>query len=487
MPAPSPTAPADTLVLTHATVLDGTAARPRHDHTLVLRGGHLVEDGPSAQLRPPPGARVVDLTGKYVIPGLIESHIHTTDGQDGYTPPLFPLTGVTSVREMWGTPRQHAWRERIEEGSLLGPRFVIAGPIIDGPPSIWARDTGLPVIEVADAPSARAAVRRVKREGADFVKVYSRLSTEAYAAIADESRAQGIPFAGHCPDTLPMAVAATSGQRSIEHLHAMLLATSSREREIRAGLAAVRIDPDDSSSLSRYDSWFRQVHPLEWQAMRSYDKDRARRLFATLAENGTYVVPTLTIHRTLERPDDLPTAADEWKYVPGWQVESWPHILEALLGSRTPEDTARVREIHEHRLRLVDEMHRAGVRLAAGTDTGTGYSVPGFSLHGELALLAEAGLPTHQVLGAATTVPAQLLGLPKDRPADLVVLDADPLADITHTRRIHAVVNAGRYIDPQERIRLLADVAKAAAAATPPTAEPSTPTPVPHCACNAPH
>ncbi|WP_433546840.1 amidohydrolase family protein [Streptomyces sp. CA-294286] len=481
---PTATATAGTVVLTHVTALDGTTSRPRHDHTLVLRDGRLIDEGPSAQLRPPPGAHVVDLTGKYVIPGLIESHIHTVDGQDGYTPPLFPLTGVTSVREMWGTPLQHAWRERIEAGTLLGPRFVIAGPIIDGPPSIWAHDTGLPVIEVADARSARAAVRRVKREGADFVKVYSRLSPEAYAAVADESRAQDIPFAGHCPDTLPMATAATSGQRSIEHLHAMLLATSSREREIRAGLAAVRINPDDPSSTSRYDSWFRQVHPLEWQAMRSYDKGRADRLFATLAENGTYVVPTLTIHRALERTDDLPTPADEWKYVPGHQVETWPHTWEALVGSRTREDSARVREIYEHRLRLVDEMHRAGVRLVAGTDTGTGYSVPGFSLHGELGLLAEAGIPAQRVLQAATTTPAQLLRLPKDRLADLVVLDADPLVDITHTRRIHAVVNAGRYIDPHERTDLLADVARAAAAA-PPAAEPPAPATGPGCACNS--
>jgi imidazolonepropionase-like amidohydrolase len=475
------------LALTHATVLDGTNPRPQHDRTLLLQHGRLIASGPSAQLTPPTGARVIDLTGKYVIPGLVESHIHTSDGQDAYTPPLFPLTGITAVRDMWGTPVQHAWRKKIDAGQLLGPRFVIASPIIDGPPSIWARDTGLAVIEVTDAKSARAAVRRVKREGADFVKVYSRLSPEAYEAIADESRTQRIPFAGHCPDTLPMARAAASGQRSIEHLHAMLLATSSREREIREGLARVRIDPKDPSSISRYSSWFRQVHPLEWQAMRSYDKGRARRLFDALAESGTRVVPTLTVHHALERTADLPASADEWKYVPAWQVQSWPDTWKGLVGSRTPEDTARVREIYEHRLHLVAEMHRAGVQLIAGTDTGTGYMVPGFSLHGELRLLAEAGVPTHSVLEAATTAPARLLRLPKDRPADLVVLDANPLADITHTRRIHAVVNAGHYIGPQERTRLLAAVERAAAASTPPAGGTPAAARTPGCACNAPH
>ncbi|MFJ2743682.1 amidohydrolase family protein [Streptomyces sp. NPDC087440] len=474
------------LALTHATLLLNPHARPLPDHTLLLTEGRVTATGPSAQLKPPPHAQVVDLTGKYVIPGLIESHIHTS-GDDALTPPLFPLTGVTSIREMWGQPFHHAWRRKISAGTLLGPRFVIASPIVDGPPSIWAKDTGLSVLEVADAKAARATVRSVKREGADFVKVYSRLSPEAYYAIADESKRQGIPFAGHCPDTLPMSRAATSGQRSIEHLHAMLLATSSRERDIRKALAKVRIDPNDPSSLSRYGSWFRQVHPLEWQAMRSYDKGRARRLFDTLAEHGTYVTPTLTIHNHLERTADLPTSSPDWKYLPAWSVASWPYVWEAMTGSRTPEDTARIRRIYEHRLTLVSEMHRAGVRLTAGTDTSTGYAVPGFSLHEELRLLAEAGLPTRDVLTTATTQAAQLLRLPTSRPADLLILNANPLTNIRHTRDIHSVVNAGHYLGPADRTRLLADVEKAAAESTPPEGGALSATATPGCACNAPH
>ncbi|CAM5635814.1 amidohydrolase [Streptomyces spiroverticillatus] len=473
------------LALTHATLLLTPNSRPLPDHTLLITDGRLTTYAPSAQLEPPPHAHVVDLTGKYVIPGLTESHIHTS-GDDAITPPLFPLTGVTSVREMWGQPLHHDWRRRISAGTLLGPRFVIASPILDGPPSIWANDTGLPVLEVADAKSARAAVRKVKREGADFVKVYSRLSPESYYAIADESKRQHLPFAGHCPDTLPMSRAATSGQRSIEHLHAMLPATSSREREIRAALTKVRIDPNDPSSLSRYGSWFRQVHPLEWQAMRSYDKGRARRLFDTLAEHGTYVTPTLTVHHSLERIADLPTSSPDWKYLPAWTVASWPYIWEAMTGSRTPEDTARIRRIYEHRLTLVSEMHRAGVRLTAGTDTGTGYAVPGFSLHEELRLLSEAGLPTRDVLTTATTHPHDLLRLPTSRPADLLILNANPLTNIRHTLNIHSVVNAGHYLSPTDRTHLLAAVEKAASESTPPE-NGTLATPTPGCACNAPH
>ncbi|WP_434591668.1 amidohydrolase family protein [Streptomyces sp. A5-4] len=173
------------------------------------------------------------------------------------------------------------------------------------------------------------------------------------------------------------------------------------------------------------------------------------------------------MHHALERTDQLPATAEEWKYLPAWQVRSWPLIWQALTGSRTTRDTERIHEIYRHRLHLVTELHRAGVRLMAGTDTGTGYLVPGFSLHGELELLAEAGLSPYDVLRTATANPTRLLGLPRDA-ADLVILDPNPLRDIRHTRRIDAVVSAGRFIGGQERARLLAAVANAASRSEPP-------------------
>ncbi|MFJ6386893.1 amidohydrolase family protein [Streptomyces sp. NPDC091972] len=462
------------LALTHVTVIDGSGAPSTPDMTVLVEGGRITGLAPSASTRLRPGTRTVDLTGKYLIPGLIEAHTHS-DGPETVVPPLYALAGVTTVREMRGQPVHHEWREKIRSGALLGPRWVVGSPIVDGTPSLWAADVG-PTIEVRDAAEARRAVRRVKREGADFVKVYSRLSRESYFAIADEARRQGIPHLGHCPDTVRIAEASAVGHRSIEHLHALLLATSRHEKEIRRRLAAVRIDPGDPSSLSRYHSWFQQVHPLEWRAVRGYDQDRADALFRSLAADGTTVVPTLSVHRTLELPDEVPSRDGEWKYLPAWQVESWPDQLSALTGGRTPEQRRQIRRIFAHRLRLVSELHGAGVRLAAGTDTGTGYLVPGFALHDELALLVAAGLTPAEALRAATRDAADTLGLPavgtvaRGQAADLLVLDADPLRDIRNTRRIHGVVVDGRWIPPEERRRLLAAV-KTAAAQTPPPEE----------------
>ncbi|MFG2577351.1 amidohydrolase family protein [Streptomyces sp. NPDC048481] len=469
--APANDAGSGPLAFTHVTVIDGSGAPPAPGMTVVVEGGRVTAVAPSARTRLRPGTRTVDLTGKYLIPGLIEAHTHS-DGPEAVVPPLYALAGVTTVREMRGEPVHHEWREKIRRGALLGPRWVVGSPIVDGAPSLWAADVG-PTVEVRDAAEARRAVRRVKREGADFVKVYSRLSREAYFAIADEARRQGIPHLGHCPDTVGIAEASACGHRSVEHLHALLLATSRHEEEIRRGLAAVRIDPRDPSSLSRYHSWFQQVHPLEWRAVQGYDRDRADALFRTLAAHGTAVVPTLSVHRTLELPDAVPSRAEEWKYLPAWQVESWPDQLAALTGGRTPGQQERIHRIFAHRLRLVGELHGAGVRLDAGTDTGTGYLVPGFALHDELALLVAAGLTPAEALRAATRDAARTLGLPavgtvaRGHAADLLVLDADPLHDIRNTRRIHGVVVDGRWIPPQERHRLLAAV-EAAAAQTPP-------------------
>ncbi|MFB6815442.1 hypothetical protein ACFCV8_12970 [Streptomyces sp. NPDC056347] len=462
--AVSRTAAGRVLAFTRATVLGAGPGR-----TVLVRDGRVVQVGRSAEVVVPDGAVTYDLTGKFVVMGgLVDSHVHN-DGPESVLPPLFPLNGVTAVREMWGGPLHHEWREKVRAGTLLGPRWVIAGPIIDGRPSLWADDIGERAIEAADAPAARQAVRESKAEGCDFVKVYSRLTPEAYEAVADESRRQGLRFAGHCPDTLSPARASDAGQQSIEHLHALLLATSSRADEVGRAMAKVRIDSSLGTSFERYASWFRQVHAVEWEAVRTYDVGRTRALFDRLAANGTRVVPTLTVHDSLERTGRLPAESPEFAYLPGWMTGVWPGIWSALTGWRTARDVSRIERIYEHRLRLVGELHRAGVELLAGTDTGTGYAVQGFSLHHELELLAEAGLPARDVLHAATVAPARMLGLPEDR-ADLVVLDADPRVDIRHTRRIHSVLVDGRYVDGAQRLRLLEDVARAAAASEPPVA-----------------
>jgi imidazolonepropionase-like amidohydrolase len=449
-----------TVALTGVTVIDVTGRPARRNATVLIRGERIVAIGHRVGI--PAGAEIVDLPGKFVIPGLCDAHVHSLPVEE-ISPPLYLVNGITMVREMSGTPVLHGWRDRVERGELLGPRSVIASRIVDGAPTIGDPSV---FVEVATAAQASQAVRQAKRDGADFVKVYSRLSGKAYRAITDEARRQRLPFAGHLPDAVSLTTASAAGQRSIEHLYATWYDTSTREQELRAKLAGLTFAQGD------YLAWLRETHRLEWDAVTSYSPDKAAAVFATLARNRTRVVPTLSVYRVLDRPDDVALTDDRLRYVPLSTVEGWRWALENVItADRTPEETAQRHALLEHRLAFVRDLAEAGVPVVAGTDGGDmPFVIPGFGLHDELALLVRAGLSSLDALRAATIEPARLLGLDDSlgtveagKAADLVVLDADPLADIRNTTRIHTVVTRGRVITAARRARMLADIAAAAA------------------------
>lgn len=461
LPGPAWGRPAD-LALTGVTVVDPTRKRPEPNMTVLVAGDRIAAVGRRDDLPVGRGTRVVDLTGKYLIPGLCDMHAHSI-GSERISPPLYALNGVTTVREMAGSAAVSGWRDKIERGRLFGPRWIIASNIIDGYPSLLAGpdDESSGILTVRNAAEARQAVRRVKAEGADFVKIYSRVSEESYRAIVDEARRQRITFAGHCPDLVPVEQAIDAGHRSIEHLHALPLSTSRRHAEVRRALAAVKIQPGD------YNSWFRQIHLIEWLAANNPSTARREAIFDRLVRKGTAVAPTAIMHQLLDMPEDAVLDDERLKYVPTATREFWRFVLEDFYKKgRTPEEMAQQRELYQHRLGFIGAMQRAGVSMLAGSEAGLVYAYPGFSLHDELAELVRAGLTPLQALRTATVEPARFLGLRNlIRPghnADLVVLDANPLADIRNTTKIHAVLVRGRFIDSAERRRMLKDVEDAA-------------------------
>ncbi|WP_238012467.1 amidohydrolase family protein [Dactylosporangium sp. AC04546] len=449
-----PAASGTPVAILDTTVIDGTGAPPKRRMTVVVDGGRITAVGPSRETRVPGTAAVVDGRRRFVIPGLVDMHVHSS-GDEAIDPPLYLANGVTTVREMSGHPALHEWRRRVDAGTLLGPRSVIASPILDGSPSLWA-GRGVPYLDVADAGEARAAVKRAAVDGADFVKVYTRLSAESYAAIADETRRVGLDFAGHCPDDVPVTVASDVGQRTFEHLFTVWCSTSADEDEIRRALRAIRIEPGDAAG------WFRAIHPLALRAARTFDDRRAAQVFHRLARNDSHLTPTLTMHRVVDLPASVDTDDERLRYVPAEVRAAWEAGLHR--DERAAQETA---ELFGHRLRFVRAAAAAEVPLLAGTDTGSAYCYPGFSLHDELELLVRAGLSPMCVLRAATRDPMQCLGLGSGtvRPgglADLVVLDADPLRDIRNTRRVHAVITRGALIDAARRDAMLAEVEQAA-------------------------
>jgi imidazolonepropionase-like amidohydrolase len=402
----------ESFALVHVTIIDVGGGPPLRDMTVVVAGGRIAAIGRKDRVRAPRGARLIDASGKFLIPGLWDMHAHL--GEDDFDRdahlPLFIANGVTGIRLMSGSPEHQRWRGEIESGARPGPRMVIASGDIDESQTSEA--------------GAREAVRGAARAGADFFKVYDRLPRASYFALVGEARRLGLPVAGHVPASLTAAEVSAAGQRSIEHL---------------TGL-------DEAKS----------------------DDAKAARLFAVFRKNRTWQCPTLIMRHNYASLDD-PRLADDprLKYVkPSWR-ERWLRMSKESAGAPPGEWAAR-RETVRREKRLVGMMQRAGVAVLAGTDDANPYSFPGFSLHDELSMLVEAGLTPRQALRAATTNAAKFLGrldslgtVATGKLADLLLLDADPLADIRNTRRIYGVVVRGRFLDRTELNRMLAEVESA--------------------------
>lgn len=448
---------ADITVLAHGTVIDGTGARPRPDTTVVLVGDRIVWAGAHREVPVPAGARVVDVRGKFVIPGLWDMHTHGSDMEDIF-PPLHIANGVTGIREMWGYAENRATRDKIERGELLGPRVVMASSIIDGPVTLL----GPPVTQVGTEAEARAAVRTAQAEGSDFVKVYSYLPAAPWAAILDEASRLGLPVGGHWSYRTRLVAAAEAGQRSFEHLFGLSFATSSREEEFLRTLDATPFDPADRRRF------FNLARELERQSAESYHPAKAARVFAKLARAGSWQSPTLAVLRVVSSPADTFANDPRLKYVPGWVRDFWKDRL-GLFAPSTPEQIVQYRAFFQAQMRLVGEAHAGGVGIIGGTDCLNPYVFPGFAVHDELTMLVRAGLSPMSALQTVTRDAARYLGRERTmgtvtagKVADLVVLDRNPLADIRNTQSIHAVVTRGRLIDAAERQRMLAAVEEAA-------------------------
>ncbi|WP_152365416.1 amidohydrolase family protein [Microlunatus speluncae] len=448
-----------------ATVIDATGAPPRPDQTVLVVDQMIKTVGPAAQVPIPDGALVYDLAGKYLIPGLTDMHVHSESETDDprHFAGLYVANGVTAVREMWGRPKLHRIRQLIRSGEVLGPRMIIASPLLDGDPGLWSDVPDAPVIMINTADQARRAVAESIEAGADFIKVYSRLSPEAYRAVLAEAGRRDVPVAGHRSDQVPFVEQIESGQRSFEHLFGGVWPASSTDADrLEAAMAAIETAPE-----FHLGSWLRQISRVEWDAVARHDPGAATSVFERLVAADVAITPTLAVHAVIDHPESVRLDDQRMDYLVPGTPESWAFLTQQIYcgGGRTVEETARHRELLTWRRATVGAMAEAGVRLLAGTDSVGPGLFPGASLHVELEQLVASGLSPLHALQCATVEPARFLGreqwagtVQPGRVADLVILDADPLADISNTRRIHSVVVDGHYLDPVARRRLLATV-----------------------------
>jgi hypothetical protein len=424
------------LALANLTIIDVTGGPAKPNMTVIITGNHITGLAEATKVTVPKGARVIDASGKYLIPGLWDMHVHWYIRN---TLTLFTANGVTGIRQMFGNANLLRWRDEIANGLLQGPRMIVASPIIDGPQPVWPNS-----ITASNEAEGRQAVIIAKQW--NFAKVYSLLPRAAYFGIADEASKQGLSFAGHVPFTVSAAEASDAGQKSIEHSTGILLACSDKEEELRNELVNANF-PDARSRV-------------ELKAVQTFSPGKEAELLARFVQNGTWQCPTFTVRRSNAVTDDPNFRNDERiRYIPPHILERWAQRIE----NRSAESYAIAKILFQKELEVIGDMHRAGVLLLAGSDTGNPFCFPGFSLHDELALLVEAGLTPTESLRAATLNPAKFFGLDqklgtikKGKLADLVLLGANPLENIRNTQRIDAVIMDGRFYGREELDMMLA-------------------------------
>lgn len=397
-------------------------------------------------------------TGKFLIPGLWDMHVHIQETERSF--PMFIANGVTGVRNMGGNMEKlFQWREEVTSGKILGPRIVTCGPVVDGPQPANPDHA----IAVHDAAEGRQAVDTLKQRGADFIKVYDGVPRDAYFAIVDEAKKLGLPLVGHVPLSVTTIEASDAGQRSIEHLGSILEGSSTVEAELRQQEAA----PLPQGDFSEFP---RRIAARGQRMLDTYGEQKALQIFAHLAKNQTWQVPTLVVKRVQTFIDDIVGSDDaRLKYIPQSEREWWSPQKNFFFRYRTPAYIVFRKRLFQKEIELVGALHRACVPFMAGTDQGGAYTFPGFSLHDELSLLVEAGFTPMEALQTATRNPAVFLGelnslgtVENGKIANLVLLEANPLEDIRNTRQIASVVVRGRLISKADLQAVLSEVEAAA-------------------------
>lgn len=400
--------------------------------TVIIENGKIISlNGPV-----PDHAQVINGQGKWLIPGLIDMHVHIpTDGhfnttfptraaavftstQDIMTP--FVANGVTTVFELIAKAGHFGQRNEITRGDVIGPRMALAA-MIDG-----GEESG----RIANTPAdGRQAVRMAKAEGYEFIKVYSHLDKETYKAIVDEAHKQGLKVAGH----IPTIFRGSLKEAFIQHF----------------GLVA---------------------HAEEFSKQTEDYSENDAQLFAQMAkENGTWLIPTLI---AIESIADQARSLDSIRHLPSLQyvhplLQSKWLVANKNNQGTSPQRIARLEKIIDFNTRLVKAFSQAGVPIVAGTDAGSSGVVWGFSLYDELALLVKAGLTPQEALASATRLPALWLGIDhivgtieSGKYADLILLNDNPLTDIKNTRQINGVFVNGLWLSKSKITDMLSDLSK---------------------------
>jgi imidazolonepropionase-like amidohydrolase len=475
------------LTLTGATIVDTRDGTSSPDMTLVIEDQKIARIGPAVNAAASATGTTIDARGLFVVPGFLDLHAHPLNSSDPHgSLTLMLANGITGFRQMSGTPETLAARR--------------AGTLMPATPAPELLEMPGQILTGANAGSperAFAEVRAQHAQGADFIKVIDVGPEVFFAALAESTRL-GLRFLGHLPPAVNVAAAARAGMRSIEHLgprDSILLGCSSAEDELR-GLVAQQA-PKTSAISGPIPAGVIQralanpmllTAPAEVQryvrVVETFSAAEFARLAAQFVASGTWQVPTLIRVRTQTYGDDRAYRDDpNLRYVPPAQKQMWEELAQQFATKFAPDARRALEGLFAQQTRLVRPLKDAGVKMMTGSDSGgsAGWTIPGFSLHQEFDLLAEAGLTPLEILQMTTLNGAEYLGreatmgrIAEGGDANLVVLAANPIASAQHLHRIAGVVRAGTYY-PAAALEALKESVAAHVATLPPPCAPAGP------------
>lgn len=430
---------------------------------VVVRDGRIESIDAS---KPPSGQGalvVVEGTGKFLVPGLWDMHVHSQKIAPQYNHPLLIANGITGVREMWGCAGLpdsflpchediESWGEGLRDRSQLAPRYIQRSSFaINGEGGVPADAPAF--FRARNADEARKLVAHHADDGADFLKTYTNLSVAAYDALALEAPRRGLFLAGHLPVRVPLETALAAGQRSIEHPRLFLF-------ECFEGAAGFRALPSPMATYHRSPE-------MQARLLDEHDPERCAELMAAMAASDTWWTPTLQVLR-------MSALAGDREFRENPHLRYIPYIIRAGLWKPDIDNWAEVAATHEsgrnlqaelYRLALdnVRQAHAVGVQIVAGTDAGDTHVFPGFAIHDELSELVVAGLTPTDALRTATIDAARFTGTARDygsievgKVGDMILLDANPLTDIRNSAKIAGLFFNGQYLDRAALDELLA-------------------------------
>ena len=418
------------IAFTHVNVVPMDREVVLENQTVVVRQGVIEAMGDLGEVDLPEDALIIEGEGKYLMPGLVDMHVHIQEENELL---LFVANGVTTVRNMWGNTGlihllgnadQLELREKINKGELFGPTIYTSGPILESPPS---KNPFMKLIRSKE--DARNVVTKLAGDGYDFIKVYDHLAPEIYAAILETAEEHTIPVVGHVPHEVGLDTVLQGGQSSIEHL------TGYIDMD-----AAELIIPEDEVD-----------HYVE--------KSR---------EAGVWVVPTIVLHQYAISVDDIESVEKrpELKYISPRMMRVWRFFTKTLEDSRTYQGPDYPDQMVALATRMTSELHRGGVGILLGTDTDNGYLIPGLSLHEELQHLVNAGLSPYEAIKAGTRDAAEALGkldefgtVNMGKRADLILVERNPLEDAANVNQRVGVMLRGQWLPESQLQEMLGELA----------------------------